>query len=50
MKIQRIYGKRNVSGLTLDEVEAVIKNDDIEYSGDYGFKVQDNVHLIFSRN
>ena len=48
--INRIFKQKIVSDLTLDEVEAIIKNDDIEYSGDYGFKVQDDVKLIFSVN
>ncbi len=48
--INRIYTQKIVSGLTLDEVAAVMKNDDIEYSADYGFKVNNEVMLIFSRN
>jgi hypothetical protein len=48
--INRLYNDITVSDLTLSQVEALIKDDDIEYSGDYGFKVQDNVKLIFSMN
>ena len=50
-KVKRIYGQHDVSDMTLSEVEDVIEDDDIEYSADYGFQVQDNsVNLIFSRN
>jgi hypothetical protein len=48
--VRRIYGNINVSDLTLSQVDELIDKEDIEYSGDYGFKVQDNVQLIFSKN
>lgn len=48
--ISRIYQEKDISGLTLDEVESLMQSDDVQYSGDYGFKVQDNVKLIVSLN
>ena len=48
--INRVYREKIVSDMTLDEVEAIIQNDDIQYSGDYGFKVKDDVILRFSLN
>lgn len=48
--INRIYSGFEVSELTLSEVEDLIEKEGIDYSGDYGFKVQDNVNLIFSEN
>jgi len=49
--ITRIYDKKNVSNLTLSEIESLIKSDDISYSADYGFKCnEESVQLIFSMN
>jgi len=49
-KINRIYRQKVVSNLTLNEIEKIIDNNDIAYSGDYGFKVYRDVRLVFSLN
>jgi hypothetical protein len=49
--ITRIYGKKDVSYLTLADIDLLIKSDDIAYSEDYGLKCnEESVQLIFSMN
>jgi len=50
-KMIRVYNQKIVSGLTLNEIETLIKNDDVSYSADYGIVGDDmDVKLIFSLN
>lgn len=49
--IVRVYNQKIVSGLTLNEIETLIKTDDVAYSADYGLVGDDmDVKLIFSMN
>jgi hypothetical protein len=50
MMIQRLYSEHDVSSFTLNQVENLIEQEGIGYSGDYGFKVKENVMLIHSEN
>lgn len=49
--VQRVYAEKNVSDKTLFEIYQIINDEDIDYSGDYGLKFQnDTVKLIYSEN
>ncbi len=49
-RVKRVYAAKDVSDMTLDEINAFIENEGITYSGDYGFRVTDSVQLIHSLN
>lgn len=50
-KLNRVYRQKVVSNLTLNEIEKMIDNEDIAYSGDYGLKAYSkDVRLVFSLN
>ena len=48
--IQRIYAEKDVSSMTIADVQDFIEKEDIEYSGDYGFEVKDRAKLVYSEN
>jgi hypothetical protein len=48
--IDRIYSGYEVSEMTLSEVEELIEKEGLDYSGDYGFKIKENVKLVYSEN
>jgi len=48
--IKRKYSKQNVSSLTIAQIGDLIQKEGIDYAGDYGFEVKDNVMLIHSEN
>jgi hypothetical protein len=50
MDVKRIYAKEDVSDMTLIEVEDLIIKQGINFSGDFGFEVQNSVQLIHSEN
>ena len=48
--ISRIYSGYEVSEMTLEEIENLIEKEGLDYSGDYGFKIRENVKLVYSEN
>jgi hypothetical protein len=48
--MQRIYRHKIVSFLTLDQIEQMIDENELDYCGDYGLKYDHHVRLVFSVN
>lgn len=48
--IERTYSEVFVSHLTLKQIDNLIKEEGIDYSGDFGFKNDIETKLIFSQN
>ena len=48
--IQRTYQEIDVSHLTLTQVQDIIEKEHMEFAGDYGFEVKENVTLVCSQN
>ncbi|MGV8151115.1 MAG: hypothetical protein ACP5NV_05285 [Candidatus Woesearchaeota archaeon] len=48
--INRIYTELFVSHLTLGQIDTLIREEGIDYSGDFGLKNDFETKLIFSQN
>jgi hypothetical protein len=48
--IQRLYSEIFVSHLTISQINKLIQEEGIDYSGDFGFKNDFETKLIFSQN
>ena len=50
--LKRVYEKKDVSGLTLAEINTHIQDEGIDYSGDFGLEMNayNDVELVYSLN